>query len=165
MLREAHEFSGQKILIYQTDQFLKFASERFGEELAEGAVEEIRAIDNLREASTNAVELVAQKITTKTASINEGVLIFNLKRPVYNFTGSGHFDPHMDTSPSLHIVMVDWPDEGMPEFKVGAGTGTNYDFNVHVKSIQSGKYLPPGRYEFEYKATSPLLDGEGSEEN
>jgi hypothetical protein len=65
LVREAQEYSGQPVLIYQTDFFLKLASQRFNEVLAEGAVEEIRAIDNLRAEGASAVELIAQKNTNK----------------------------------------------------------------------------------------------------
>ena len=55
LLREAHEYSGQRVLIYQTDRFLEFATERAGGTIDTSAVEEIRAVDNLR-ATANVAE-------------------------------------------------------------------------------------------------------------
>ena len=84
-MREARETAGQRILMYQTDHFLKNFSERFGEGLDDSAVEEIRAIDSVRSKTEPAVELLAQRLKTNTESLNEGTLVLILKRPVWNF--------------------------------------------------------------------------------
>ena len=38
---------------------------------------------------------------------------------------------------------------------IRAGTGTNFDFNISLKSRRWKEYLPCGTYVFEYAAESP----------
>lgn len=153
LLREAHEYAGQRILIYRTDRFLQFAAERSGKEVDASAVEEIRAIDNLRSSTQSAVRLVSQNVMLATSSINKGTLAIDLQRPLFKFTASGHFEPVMLNAPQLRIRLSECP-EGMPRFRLTAGTGTNHDFNIHVKSEDYGMVLPMGTYYFEYLAES-----------
>jgi len=157
LLREAYEFCGHRILIYQTDRFLEFASKRFGGNVDDSAVEEIRAVDTLRSEIEHAVELIEQRVQTNTESKHEGVLILNLRRPVRNLTGSGHFDPYMHDIPSLTAVLIDAPSD-LPQTKIGAGTGTNYDFNLHLRSKENGTLLPVGQYIIQYTAICEELD-------
>ena len=151
LLREAYEFCGHRILIYQTDRFLEFASKRSGGNVDDSAVEEIRAVDTLRSEIEHVVELIEQRVETCTESKHEGVLILNLRRPVRNLTGSGRFDPYMHDIPSLTAVLIDAP-PNMPQTKIGAGTGTNYDFNLHLRSKENDTLLPIGQYIIQYTA-------------
>lgn len=152
LLREAYEFSGQRILIYQTDRFLEFASKYTGNELDSTAVEEIRAVDSLRSDIEHAVEVVEQKIINGTEYLQEGILVLDLKRPVKNLTGSGNFNPYMYDTPTMNVTLIDAPTD-IPKYKLRAGTGTNYDFNLHVISGAFGKLLPVGQYVLKYSAT------------
>lgn len=151
LLREAAEYTGQRILIYQTDRFLEFSSQRKGQDVDTDAVEEIRAIDNLRTEREHAVEVISQDIKLCSDEHNTGELIVRLRRPVRNFTGSGHFTPVMDGSPEVSVELVSAPSE-LPSCSIGAGTGTNYDFNIHIKSDNRNELLPIGEYVFEYTA-------------
>ncbi|MBS4050815.1 MAG: hypothetical protein KGZ69_06390 [Methylomonas sp.] len=150
LLREASEFGGQRILIYQTDRFLEFSSQRSGSELDSNAVDEIRAVDLLRSDTEHAVEVVEQKIIDATEFLQEGILVVNLQRPVKNLTGSGYFEPYMHNAPAMTVTLTSAPDE-LGQYKLRAGTGTNYDFNLHI--ISGGQLLPVGRYTLKYKAT------------
>ncbi|WP_332734380.1 PIN domain-containing protein [Flavihumibacter sp.] len=151
LLREATEYTGQRILIYQTDRFLEFSSQRKGQDVDTDAVEEIRAVDNLRTEKEHAVEIVSQGIKLSSDNYNSGELVVRLRRPVRNFTGSGHFNPIMDGSPNVSVDLISAPSE-LPSCSVGAGTGTNYDFNIHVRSDNKNELLPVGEYIFEYTA-------------
>lgn len=151
LLREFAEYTGQRILIYQTDRFLEFSSQRKGQDVDTNAVEEIRAIDNLRAERDQAVEIVSQTVNLCSENYNSGELIVRLRRPVRNFTGSGHFNPVMYTAPALHVELISAPNE-LPSCTVGAGTGTNFDFNIHVKCNNRNEFLPIGDYIFEYTA-------------
>ncbi len=151
LLREATEYTGQRILIYQTDRFLEFSSQRKGQDVDTDAVEEIRAVDNLRTEKEHAVEIVSQGIKLSSDNYNSGELVVRLRRPVRNFTGSGHFNPVMDGSPNVSVDLISAPSE-LPSCSVGAGTGTNYDFNIHVRSDNKNELLPVGEYIFEYTA-------------
>lgn len=153
LLREACEFSEQRILIYQTDRFLEYSSKHAGNEVDNSAVEEIRAVDSLRSDIEHAVEVVEQQIIVGTENLQEGKLILNLRRPVKNLTGSGYFDPYMRDTPSMTATLADAPD-GLTKYKLRAGTGSNYDFNLHVISDGYGELLPVGQYTLKYTATS-----------
>ena len=74
-----------------------------------------------------------------------------LQSPRFNFTASGHFDPVMLDAPRLRVKLAEHPDT-LPRYRLGAGTGTVHDFNVHLKSEDYGVTLPAGQYTFEYVA-------------
>lgn len=151
LLKEADEFTDKRILIYQTDRFLEFSSRYSGSELDSNAVDEIRAVDLLRSDIDHAVEIVEQKVLDGTEFHQEGVLIINLRRPVKNLTGSGYFDPYLSDTPTMTVALASAP-EGLGKYKLRAGTGTNYDFNLHVISGEFDQLLPIGQYTLKYKA-------------
>lgn len=151
LLREAYEYCGRRILIYQTDRFLQYASKRTGNEVDKTAVEEIRAIDSLRSKFDHAVELVEQNIQVSSEQRQEGTLIVNLHRPVKNLTGSGVFDPLMIDIPTIHAELIENP-ENLPKIKLRAGTGTKFNFNLHIISGEYNVLLPVGQYVFKYVA-------------
>lgn len=152
LLREANKVCGQRILIYQTDRFLEYSSKRSGGEINNSAVEEIRAVDNLRTEFEQAVEIVKQDIEINTEFLNEGQLVLNLRRPVRNLTGSGSFEPRMQSIPIVEASLIEAPQD-IPKYKVRTGAGNNNNFNLHVISSEYGELLPIGQYVLEYKAT------------
>jgi hypothetical protein len=150
LTRDAHETIGKRVLIYQTDRFLSYALERLGETKNEKAVAEISAISELRDAG-NAVAKTSQTSTINTNTSNIGELSVLIGRPVRNFTGSGHFSPQMIRPPRLTVSLVKAP-PNIPTYKLGGGTGTIFDFNLHINSADSNNLLPEGLYVFEYQA-------------
>lgn len=163
LLKEAFECSGQRILIYQTDQFLEFSLQRFGQKVDESAVEEIRSVDTLRSETEGTVKLRSQSVEENSESKNVGTLSLDLRRAVKSFTVSGHFTPNLKSSPTLKTRLQSAP-PGMPHFKIGAGTGTNFDFNVHISSFGYGTSLPVGPYIIEYEAICDEVEPDASEE-
>lgn len=157
LLREAYNFCCHRILIYQTDRFLEFASERSGADVDNSAVEEIRAVDSLRSETEQAVELEEQSVESSTKYLHEGMLVLNLKRPVRNITGSGKFKPRMQSVPTINAVLIDAP-EDMPRIKIRAGAGTTYNFNLHVISGEHDVLLPVGQYTLKYTAKCEEYD-------
>jgi len=155
LLREASEYTGQRVLIYQTDRFLEFSSQRKGQAVDADAVEEIRAVDNLRAEKEHAVEVLSQDVSSASGDYQSGILTIRLRRPVKNFTGSGHFNPVMDGPPDVSVSLISAPNE-LPSNSIRSGTGTNYDFNIHIKSDVQEELLPVGEYIFEYSARFAL---------
>lgn len=151
LLREAMQHSGQRILIYQTERFLEYALQRFHQPVNAAAIEEIRAVSTLRAEVEAAVKLKEQSINENTIYRNTGTLNVELTRPVRNFTVSGHLDPHMHNVPTLNVRLLGAP-ESTPQYKLGAGTGTTHDFNIHIVCEERGALLPIGAYVFEYDA-------------
>lgn len=151
LLKEANEYSGQKVLIYQTERFLEHALQRFNQPVNTVAIEEIRAVSSSRSEPEGAVNLIEHGTIESTDTRNAGTLSVELRRAVRNFTVSGKFHPYMKNVPALGVRLVSSP-EGMPASKLGAGTGTIINFNVHIKSEDEGILLPPGHYLFEYEA-------------
>lgn len=87
--------------------------------------------------------------STKSA---EGELTIHTLRPDYKFTASGKFDPWLDTPPEIVWAELLEAPKGCPKnVRVRAGTGTVYDFSVHLKSEEWGIYLPEGRYRLKYR--------------
>lgn len=155
LLREASEYTGQRVIIYQTDRFLEFSSQRKGQTVDADAVEEIRAVDNLRAEKEHAVEVLSQDVISASEAYHSGTITIRLRRPVKNFTCSGHFDPVMDGTPEINVALISAPSD-LPNSSIGAGTGTNYDFNIHLKSEIQKELLPIGEYTFDYSASFVL---------
>ena len=153
LLQEADEYSGQRVLIYQTDRFLELALQRTGKEVDASAVEEIRAVDSLRAGVQSTVKVISQNVISSSPSSNKGTLVVEFQRPHFMFTASGHFDPLMLDAPRLRVKLTEHP-AILPRYRLGAGTGTVHDFNVHLKSEEYGVTLPAGQYAFEYTADS-----------
>ncbi|HCS26286.1 MAG TPA: hypothetical protein DIW43_02460 [Spongiibacteraceae bacterium] len=152
LLREAYDYTGKRILIYQTDRFIEYLSQRSGNTLNSDAVAEIRAVDMLRSDMEHAVEVVGHDVTKRTESSQEGVLVINLTRPVKNITGSGSFDPHLQNVPTINVILESAPDE-LGSYKLRAGAGTKFNFNLHVISAERNQLLPVGQYVLKYQAS------------
>jgi hypothetical protein len=148
LLQEAFDITGQKILIYHTDQFLKLHQERSGGKSDENILEEIREYSLAREPAVS----VSQEIDSANVHSNRGRLRITIARPVRNFTGTGRFDPKLSSSPDVTVRLIETPGE-TPSFRVRANTGTTFDFNVHVSSIDQDRMLPVGEYLLDYEAS------------
>lgn len=94
---------------------------------------------------------VQQVIEGSNERSQTGKLIVNVFKPVYAITASGRIDPRMVSVPRITTSLLTAP-EGISADSVGLrpGTGTNYDFNVAVKSLEYGVYIPTGIYEMRY---------------
>ncbi|MDZ4332509.1 MAG: PIN domain-containing protein [Pseudomonas sp.] len=157
LLKEAHEHAEQRILIYQTDRFLQFSAELLGDQVDQSAVEEIRAVDSMRSGGNGIVKVMSQSTNENSNSSNSGQLTIELKKAVFRFTGSGHFDPALAGVPNLSVSLASHPDS-LPNYRIAAGTGTNHDFNIHLKSQDYGIPLPAGIYVFQYSAQCIEMD-------
>lgn len=149
--QEAYQNTGRHILIYQTDRFLEFVAERSGKKVDKRAVEEIRDFDNLRNSSGNFVKVISQTTNQCDTNFNCGNIAIELSKPLFVFTGSGHFTPELSDPPRLWATLTSAP-ENIPKHRIGAGTGTTHDFNIHLRSEEFGVPFPPGIYHFAYNA-------------
>lgn len=152
LLKEAHSKTGQRFLLYQTDNFLEQFLKKTGSGENNEAIQEIRdiAFERGRKSTDNAVH-VTQEILEAAEDHCNGIISINLNRPLYQLTGSGHFNPRLTSAPIISLEIVSTP-PGTPETWIGARTGTTFDFNVHIKSREYGNKLPVGDYVFRYTA-------------
>jgi hypothetical protein len=153
LLREAFEFTGERIYIYQTEYFLELFAKRSGDKLQKGTVDDVRELNTSRFKRSNLGNAVqVEQIELESDELRStGLLSIELIRPVFSFTGSGKFIPYLVGTPNISVSLIACPGEGS-DLKIWAGTGTNFDFNVHVKSKNIGVHLPIGVYLFEYSA-------------
>lgn len=157
LLKEAKEITGNHILIYQTETFIKVASEKYGEPANTAVIDEIIAIGNQRTHEIeNAVVVTSHTVYESTTTSNAGRITVELRREVKNFTVSRGLTPNLDFAPNINATLVSSPDN-MIECKVSGSTGTVYDFNIHIHS-KSNLPLPIGHYEFEYTAIAASQD-------
>lgn len=171
LLEEAHTYAGQRVLIYQTDFFLEMASTMFGGPVDTNAVQEIREVSARRAAAIHEQPAVRvrQSVSQSDPWDNAGILEIELLRPVTMMTGSGRFSPSLTDPPEIHVELANAPADS-PKILVRAATGTNFDFNVHLKSAERGTMLPVGNYTIKYSASSfssfveGLLDDDSEEE-
>jgi hypothetical protein len=162
LLREASVEAQQRILIYQTDSFLQRYSNRAGHSVDADVVEEIRKLSSERDYIP-AVS-VHQDPTVSSLEYSEGFLAVRLSRPVYTATGSGALEPNMRESPKVWAELIDSPEDA-PQTRISAGTGTNFDFNVHIKSSEYGVPLSIGSYTIRYRASLPSADASITDSN
>ena len=103
-------------------------------------------------ATGNLVTNVEQTAEVATRFVARGTISARIAKPAYNFTVTGHMDPHMAGVPQNMIVrMVKSPGAAKAEARVRARTGTNFNFNVGVVHMTKGGRLPAGDYEFAYE--------------
>ena len=162
LLREASTEAGQRILFYRTDRFLEFASKQAGEEASEKIVTEVRELAKRRINRPPLLGSTEQEVETATEEWQTGTLTVELVGQTYKFTCSGHFEPEMVGVPYLEVKLIKSP-ENMPRHIVRGGTGTSFDFNIHVKSTEFGELLPTGKYVFAFTALAGSSDPEVAE--
>jgi len=163
LLKEAKEVCGQRILIYQTERFLAYAQERLQQPVNTSVIDEIRAVSTWRDQQELAVRLKEQFVSESTTDKNVGTLHVELRRPVRNFTVSGHLKPRFQEVPQLSAKLINAP-ESLPKHVIRSGTGTTHDFNIHIMSRESVNELPIGTYVFEYVADCEYPSDEGISE-
>ena len=78
-----------------------------------------------------------------------------INKPTRNFTVSGRLDPEMIGSPKVTVKLIQQPNMDI-EYYITANTGTNYDFNIHIRTRNNKDLLPIGNYVFEYRAEVDL---------
>lgn len=149
LIEEFRAKTGQQIHIYHTETFLKIAAQRDGKPVTQAVMDDIRQV-NAQRLILPAVE-VDQLVYVSEIDENVGALEIDLLRSVFNMTGSGRFSPRMIGIPSLAARVVSQP-EDCPPIDVRVGTGTNFDFNVHLRPRDKDVKLPVGRYQVEYTA-------------
>ena len=149
--KEVFEKTGQKIFIYQTDNFLKFSGIRNNSEISDQTYAEIRSIKD-KVPRSSVVKVIDHTQITSTENGETGVLYVELKRPLNFFTASGSFLFELDNVSQFDVELVDYPDGTPEEYKVWAGVGINYNFNIHVRSHSKEQNLPVGYYVFRCSA-------------
>lgn len=150
LVQEFDEQAGQPIIIYQTERFAHFAAERAGASLTPDIAEEIREVSARRSRTHNPAVEVDQLPEIAEPDRNLGTLEIDLLREVTMMTGSGRLDPPMAGIPEVRATVVDAP-AGCPTLDVRCATGTTFDFNVHIRSVERGRNLPIGRYVVKYE--------------
>lgn len=155
LLKEFFEETGQRFLLYRTDRFLEYSSETSGKAANTEAVEEIREFVRQRSRKVQLVSHINQEEEISEVDMSIGTLSVTLSEPAYKFTCSGRFEPEMSGVPILEARLVKSPAD-TPNHFVRCGTGTKFDFNIHMKSTDYGAMLPAGQYQFEYEA---MVDG------
>jgi hypothetical protein len=102
---------------------------------------------------TLASSVSSQTFTERTGIKQAGRISIAVLRAVPNATGSGKLTPKMVAAPTLKVELLSAP-AGFDhaKYKIHPGTGTNYDFNISIKSQVAGTLVPVGEYEFSFEA-------------
>ena len=154
LLKEFYEETGQQFLLYRTARFLESSIEKSGKKGNAAAVEEILYVarQRQRQRENPLIKILAQKLLVNEETQAHGEIIVELLEPANMFTCSGHFDPQLAEIPNLKVNLIKSP-ASSPQFIIRSGTGTTFDFNIHLKTKDFGTRFPPGIYVFEYDAT------------
>lgn len=151
LLKEFYLETGQRLILYKTARFLEYSTEKTGKKANLEAVAEIREIATQRFRETPLARVLEQNEINSNTEKAHGQLIVEVLEPTYKFTCSGHFNPRLSDVPYLTVKLVKTP-SGIPNYSIRSGTGTAFDFHVHLKSTDFGTYLPVGQYTFEFEA-------------
>jgi hypothetical protein len=157
LLKEFHEETQTRFLLYRTDRFLDFSNKNLGKEANSDAVEEI--LNFVRQRGVPIARVIAQEEYMSSSEKASGLLKVRLLESVYKFNCTGHFDPELNFPPRLQVNLINHPGD-IPIHHIGAGTGTTFDFHIYIKSNAYGTPLPIGDYIFEYNATTESLNRE-----
>jgi hypothetical protein len=147
LLKEFNKETGQRFLFYSTYRFLEFSDKNSGKAANTDALEEIRNVVKQREKPL--IKIIDQNANDGETERSSGTLTIELLEPAYMFTCSGRFVPELKNVPTLAVQLVSYPPE-TPKYQIRIGTGTIFDFNIHLKSTEHKALLPIGEYVFEY---------------
>lgn len=157
LLEEAAKVAGQRILIYQTDQFLLHAAEKIGAQVDKSSVDDIREVDAERSRSLFARSAAVRVTNSNSDSESSpfesvGTARVEILRPVGNFTATVSLDPNIEwagaeTSADLVAKPADAPDA-----RVVARISSSGKLNLHGHT-RGGGHFPPGIYEIAYSAS------------
>jgi hypothetical protein len=87
-----------------------------------------------------------------TQNYNRGIIRINILRDTVIATGSGKLKPAMNGIPFISATLEKMPEGSYDLVKYTTGTGTNFDFNINMKSPNYSVPLPIGEYVFSYEA-------------
>jgi hypothetical protein len=111
----------------------------------------------VEEAKRRAVRPPAVRVEQSIADLSTGEhqageIVIEVIRETFTATGTGKFSPEMSARPFVKHLLKEFPAEITPsEFSIKIGVGTNFDFNVMLKSTEYGKFLPMGKYVVSYE--------------
>jgi hypothetical protein len=104
------------------------------------------------------VQAVAVKQETGNLLTNksqEGEITLTVIRDAFMITGTGKLTPKMISKPYIKLDLVSSPEPYTRErWHYTVGVGTNFDFNIKLKSNMYGTPLATGDYKFRYLATA-----------
>jgi hypothetical protein len=152
LLEEASRKAGQRILIYQTDSFLKFAIEKIGDQLDKSSVDEIREVDAERSRSrydrSPAIRVSNIPSSAENANFDiAGTVRVEVMRAIENFTATVELDPDIDwTDAEISAELIAQPSEST-WFKIVPRISESGKLNLHAHI--KGQFLL-GVYEIAY---------------
>lgn len=147
LLKEFHQETGQRFLIYSTYRFLEFSDKTSGKGINTDALADIQKIVKQREKPL--IKIVSQNANVAETELTSGTISMELLEPAFMFTCSGRFFPELKNVPELTVKLIKCPGE-TPNHLIRIGTGTTFDFNIHMKSTEFKTPFPIGEYAFEY---------------
>lgn len=159
--KEAWKEMEHHLIAYQTERFLEYSKEKLsGKSSNEDKIRKIdHAIKEINSHSTISVVNNKQQIIDGSSFPDElyqyGKIACVINKPTRNFTVSGRLDPEMIGSPKVTVKLIQQPNMDI-EYYITANTGTNYDFNIHIRTRNNKDLLPIGNYVFEYRAEVDL---------
>lgn len=157
LIEEIHlKASVDNFLMYSPESFLKFSKEFLKAKVSDETLEDVRQVAQESYQSSNPAVSVSQEVDINPSpDLNTGILRINVLRNTQIATGTGKFMPKMNGTPHVSATLVKMPDDLAKDMvKYSAGTGTNFDFNINIKSATFHNALPIGEYIFSYEAQS-----------
>lgn len=165
--QEATKRLTKSILVYQTDSFLYHMQKReninaIEQESLQNAIQDIKELNLFKEwdllvregtklvkHNFQIVRNVFQQISFSSEYTNYGQISCTVTKKTHHFTVSGQLKPKLQGYPDIAVKLISAPKNIISE--PYANTGTNYDFNIHLKGGRN-ELLPEGEYIFEYVA-------------
>ncbi|WP_297669939.1 hypothetical protein [uncultured Desulfovibrio sp.] len=160
------------ILLYNIENFIKDFNE-YNKKIStqSQSLNNKRLIDAIEEFTAlippkheKIVSIEGQRILKVTPYHQIGRISFELKKDIYYFTISGEISPNMYHPPFIRSQILSCPPD-TPKCSLRYGTGTVYDFNIHIKSMEYEKKMPAGLYVIEYSLEDPLAFEAADDDN
>lgn len=147
LLREAYEYSGNRILLYHTEAFVEEFGRRFGARVDPEAVAEIREANDSRRL--NPAISFNQHVEVANEYENSGMMEIELLRPVHNVSAMGRIEPPLILPAKAKVSAVVVP-EGASPFVIRSSPEDEEIFHIHVHSSVRGEMLKVGSYSIKY---------------
>lgn len=151
LTREALEFSGQTVLIYRTERFLKQFHEYFGGTVDPAVLSEVAASRSIRGATVFLSEF-SQDVRRANDIENIGSFSVVVNNPVLEFPLKGVFEPSLCQVPGIRLEISESPDPDLQyELRVFRISSAVFGITVRVQGVT--RNLPIGKYVINYHAS------------
>ncbi|MDB4353968.1 PIN domain-containing protein, partial [Akkermansiaceae bacterium] len=175
LLVEAGKETNQRILIYKTEQFIKFAATESGADVETDVIDQIISLTTQRDEKKSSFKRTkqSQAVTLDRIAFAAGDSLYQsgtasmlIHRDVKVATCELKLPLQMAGHPKVFVKLLpqNLP-EGCPSASASGGARNNQTINLHLRSNESGRTLPKGIYAIEFRIDITSEHNDSLDEN